>query len=130
MSAAETVRRLFDSFNRGDFEASLALIDEEIEWDEPPNMPDTGGTYHGHEGMVSGFRRYMGAWETLRVDPEELIAAGPDRVVVVTHWMGRSRAAGVEVDQRVSQLYELREGKVVRLRQFRTREEALEAAQA
>lgn len=124
----ETVRRLFEAFERGDFDAALALVDAKVEWDEPPDMPDTGGTYHGHTGMVAGFRRFLGAWEELRVEPEEVIDAPPDRVVVTTHWVGRSRRAGIEVDQRVAQVYELRDGKVLRLRQFREREDALRAA--
>ena len=35
----ETVRRLIDAFNRGDFEASLAFLDEEIEWHDPVEVP-------------------------------------------------------------------------------------------
>ena len=126
MSNAELVRALFDDFNRGDSEAALTRIHEDVEWDEPPDMPDTGGTYVGHEGMVKGFTRFMGAWETLRVDVEELIERG-DRVIATTHWVGTSRSAGIEVDQRVAQVYELEDGKVRRLRQFRTLDEALAA---
>ena len=39
-----------------------------------------------------------------------------------------SKGAGIEVEQRVAQLYELRHGKVTRVRQFRTRDEALAAS--
>ncbi len=124
--SAELVRQLFDDFNRGDFEAALAKIDEDVEWGDPPDMPDTGGTYRGHAAMIDGFRRFMGAWEELRVDLDELIEEG-DRVVALTHQVGRSRGTGIEVDQHIAQVYEFSDGKVTRVRQFRTREEALAA---
>ena len=129
MAGAELVRRLFDEFGRGDFEAALALIDDDVEWGAPPDMPDSGDTYRGHEGLVKGFGTFMGAWEELRTELEDCFEVG-GRVVALTHWIGRSRGTGIEVDQRVAQVYELHGGKVVRVRQFRTREEALEAAGA
>ena len=124
---ADVVRRLFDAFNRGDFEGALALVQDDVEWGEPPDIPDTGGVYRGHEGLVAEFARFLEAWEELRVDLEEMTHVG-GQVVVLTHWIGRSRGTRIEVDQRVAQVYELRDGKVARVRQFRTHEEALAAA--
>ena len=128
MSPAETVRRLFDHFARGDFDGAMELLAEDVEFGEPPDMPDTGGTYHGHDGVRAGFRSFMGAWAELRVDTEELIEAGPDRVIALTRWQGRSRGSEIEVEQRVAQLYVVRDGKVTSVRQFHTREEAEAAA--
>ena len=124
---AQTVRDLFADFGRGDFESALAKVREDVDWGEPPDMPDTGGGYHGHEGLVKSFARFMGAWQELRVDIVELVEVG-DRVAVMTHWAGRSKGTGIEVDQRVAQVYEFRGGKVARVRQFRGLEEALAAA--
>jgi uncharacterized protein len=124
--SAELVRRLFDDFSRADVESAFAKIDQDVEWGEPPDMPDTGGTYRGHAAMVHGFRRFMGAWEELRVDLDAVIEEG-DRVVALTHWVGRSRGSGIEVDTRIAQVYEFRDGKVARVRQFRTPGEALAA---
>jgi ketosteroid isomerase-like protein len=126
MSNADLVRSLFDDFNRGDFEAAFAKIEGDVDWGEPPDMPDTGGAYRGHEGLVAGFGRFMGAWESISVDLEEVVERA-GRVVVQTHWRGRSKGTGIEVDQRVAQVYELRDGKVTRVRQFRTLDEALAA---
>ena len=126
MSNADLVRTLFDDFNRGDFEAALAKVAEDVDWGEPPDMPDTGGAYRGHDGLTKGFARFLGAWESIRVDLEEVTAHG-ERVVVMTRWHGRSKGTGIEVDQRVAQVYELRDGKVTRVRQFRSLDEALAA---
>ena len=124
MSNAELVRSLFDDFNRGDFETAFSKIDDDVDWGEPPDMPDTGGAYRGHDGLVEGFGRFMRAWESISVDLDDVLERG-DRVVVQTHWRGRSKGTGIEVDQFIAQVYELQDGRVTRVRQFRTMEEAL-----
>lgn len=127
MGDVEAVRELFANFNRGDFDAALAKLDPEVDWGEPPDMPDAGGAYRGREGVVAEFGRFMSAWDSLRVDLEEVEEVG-GRVVVLTRWLGRSKGTGIEVDQHVAQVYELRDGRVVRVRQFRTLDEARTAA--
>jgi hypothetical protein len=123
---AEIVRRMFDDFNRGDFDAALALVDERVEWEVPPGLPDSMGAWTGHRELFDGFARFIGGWERLTSELEVLREA-EGRVVVDTRWHGRSRGTGIEVDQHIAQVYELRDGKVTRVRQFRTREEALGA---
>jgi ketosteroid isomerase-like protein len=125
--SADLIRQLFDDFNRGDFEAALAKIHHDVDWGHPPDMPDVSEAWRDRDQMSAGIARFMGAWEHLTVSLEVLDDAG-DRVVVDTRWAGRSRGTGIEVDQSFAQIYELRDGKIARVRQFRTREEALEAA--
>jgi ketosteroid isomerase-like protein len=124
---AALVRALFGDFNSGDFEAALAKLDPDVDWGEPPDMPETVGSYEGRRGVVAEFGRFMSAWAELDVDLEEVHEVG-ERVVVLTHWRGRSKGAGIEVDQRVAQVYELRDGRVIKVRQFRRLSEALAAA--
>ena len=125
--SAAIVRALFDDFARGDYEAALARLDPDVDWGEPPDMPETSGGYRGRDGVVSEFGRFMSAWAELRVDLEQVEEVG-ERVVVLTHWHGRSAGTGIEVDQRVAQVYEFRGGRVARVRQFREFPEALAAA--
>ena len=126
-SNADIVRELFGDFGRGDFDAALAKLDPEVDWGEPPDMPETVGAYSGREGVVAEFGRFMSAWAELQVDLEQVEQAG-ERVVVLTRWRGRSKGTGIEVDQRVAQTYELRDGLVVRVRQFRELRDARNAA--
>lgn len=127
-ASVDTVRALFDDFNRGDFEAALRWLTEDVDWGPPPDMPEGGGEYRGHDAVVREFSRFMGVWEQLRVGLVDAADVG-ERVLATTHWDGRSRS-GIDVDQHVFQVYELRDGKVARVRQFRTRDEALAAASA
>ena len=65
-------------------------------------------------------------WEFFEVDYEELRDFG-DRVLVSGHWHARGRASGVELENPGTYLYEIKGGKVVSMRTFTDRAEALEA---
>jgi len=122
----EIVRAMLDAFDRGDFEASLAFLDEDVEWIDPPEVPGAG-VHHGRDEVRRWFVRWLGAWESYVAKAEEVIGAG-DQVVVVNYERGRGKGSGVEVENRSANVFDLREGKVTRKRPFRTRTEALEAA--
>ena len=57
----------------------------------------------------------------------EYIDAG-DSVVVAFRWWGRGKSSGVPVESDFFGVHDLRDGKIVRFRQYDTRAEALEAA--
>jgi uncharacterized protein len=126
----EIVRRVYDAVARRDTESVLALYDPEIEWDGTRHPMSGLGedVYHGHEGLRRWSRGWYEAWEDLEDICEELIDAG-DHVVSISTMRGRGRASGVEVEWTLNYgVWTIREGKVVRVAWFRTREEALEAA--
>jgi ketosteroid isomerase-like protein len=60
--------------------------------------------------------------------PEEIVAVSEEKVVVVVRSEARGRLSGAEVGGRVAHLWTLRDGKVVRLQLFRSREAAIDAA--
>lgn len=131
----EVVRRVYDAARHRDSKAVLALYDPEVELDNSRlgvmGFAGPGrGTYHGHEGLRRFFRDWHEAWESIDYDYDELIDTGGDKVVAVVTRRGRGRASGVEVEQRFGLVWTVREGKVVRVAWFPTREEALEAAGA
>jgi ketosteroid isomerase-like protein len=127
----EVVRRVFDAAARGDSAGVLAFYDPEVEWD----MSRGGlggvvdrGVYHGHDGLRRYFRLRSEAWETITDDCGELIDAG-ERVISVVTVRARGRASGVEVEsQNLVGIWTIRQGKIVRVVWFPSRDEALEAA--
>ena len=121
----KVVRAMVDAFDRGDFETCLAALDEDVSWQDPPDMPG-GGLNHGRDEVARSFVRWLPAWENFRGEIEELLDAGDD-VVAVTRMRGRGRASGIEVDLKSAQVYEVRDGKIVKVRQFRERADALAA---
>jgi ketosteroid isomerase-like protein len=123
----EIVRRMYDAWNRGDFEAALSYIHPDVEWSDPPDNPGAR-TWRGHEGVQGALTAWMGAWEDYRYELRELINCGDDRVLVAGWQTGRGKGSGVEISEENFSVFSVSEGKVVKQRMFRHRAEALQAA--
>jgi ketosteroid isomerase-like protein len=65
--------------------------------------------------------------DEVRFDVDELVDAG-DRVIAVSRMVARSHTTGIDVEQAVSLVWTLRDGRAVRLDPYATREEAARAA--
>jgi ketosteroid isomerase-like protein len=122
----EVVRQMLDAFHRGDFDASLAFLDQDVEWHDPPDVPG-GGVHRGPEEVRRWTAGWLAAWDSYTAEAEEVIDAG-DQVVVVHYERGRGKGSGVEVEHRVANVFDLRDGRVVRKLPFANRSDALEAA--
>lgn len=130
----EVVRRLYDAVARRDTEAVLELYDSEIEWDGSRNrwseVLPARATWKGIENLKNLFRTYYEMWESFDDEVEELIDAG-DHVVAVVNSRGRGRESGLEVEWLGNAgLWTVRDGRIVRVVWFPTREEAMKAAGA
>lgn len=122
----ELTRASFEAFNRGDIDAVLARLAPDVEVYADPELPNSG-TFHGPDGALVWFERWLEVWETFSIDVEEVIPVGDSLVVcVVQH--GRGRGSGVEVDMRSAYVVTIRDGRTTRLHLYLDREKALEVA--
>lgn len=121
----EVVRSWFERFARGDSEEALEYIDPAIETFEGPELPGASA-YSGHAGLVAAYEHWAGQWDDFHMELEELIDAGRD-VVAVTRHHGTGRASGAAVETLVAYALTVDGGKIVRLRIFDTKAQALEA---
>ena len=48
--------------------------------------------------------------------------------LVIARYLGRGERSGIELDQRISSVHRLRDGMIVSVRDYASREEALDAA--
>lgn len=123
----ELVRQGFDLLAAGGVEALIPFIHPDLEITIPPELSLEPATYRGVEGLRRYFESFYEAVAEVRFEPDEFIAVG-DRVVVPAHVVVRGRESGVEAGQRVVQVWELRDGRAIRVTPFATLEEALAAA--
>ena len=118
----EVVREAWDAYSRGDYERIAGFHDPHI---VVVTLED--GAVYGNEAVLANYERWDEAWEGAEATLEEVIGHG-DRVFVAARFHAHGRASGVEVDTGLYEVYTVREGKVLRIDEYATRDEALEAA--
>jgi ketosteroid isomerase-like protein len=102
------VRRIFDAFDRGDYDDLVADVAHDVRFDAPDVLP-WGGTRHGHDGlrtMLETLREHVdGGWG----DPDDILDAG-DRLVVLGRLRGTARATGAGFETPFAQIWALADG--------------------
>jgi ketosteroid isomerase-like protein len=121
----ELVREIIDALNRGDVDGMLARMDSGFEW-RPLETSPVAGVYRGHEQVRGYIEDWLTTFDRLHLDLEDPREAG-DHVVAMVHGHGRGRASGLELDNRFCQVWTLGRGIALRMREYPTREEGLEA---
>jgi ketosteroid isomerase-like protein len=124
----EVVRRSCEAFVAGDAETAMAALDPQIEWHATVGGIDEGQIARGHEEVVQAFLDYFEVWERLEMRAEKFIDAGGDDVVVFWHEVAKGRESGVVVETDTGTVQTVRDGKIIRVRSYMDRAEALEAA--
>jgi ketosteroid isomerase-like protein len=100
-------------------------LSDNIEWQPPSDEPDNGRR-RGADAVTAYVREWAATFDDYRCEVEELIDR--QRCVVaplVLH--GRIGEAGQELSIPLTQVWTISDGKVVLVREYRTKEEALEA---
>jgi ketosteroid isomerase-like protein len=123
----ELVRRSYDAFNRPDFDRLAQFLHPEVELSPALVGPGVRSHYRGHEEVKGFWKTITEVWDSMTVEPKELIEAPDGRVVAVENWRVRGRD-GIEIDTEMTDVYEIRDGFCVRIEGFRDKSEALKAA--
>ena len=124
----EIVRDAAAAFNRGDLDAWLEYLADDIDHRAAEGALDDRGPMHGKDAVRAHLDDWVGTFDDFKSEPVELIEAGEDKVIAVTRISGLAKLSGVEIDLTYAALYTIRDGKIVRGREYWTRDEALEAA--
>jgi ketosteroid isomerase-like protein len=126
----QTVQRVIEAWNADDLDAFLAELDADVEWQPAiePGLEGKATTYRGHDGARKVWREDRGeSWERLTNRPHEFRDLG-ESVLALGHLDLTGRRTGIEFSQEVGEVFDLRAGKIVRIRDFLTHAEALEAS--
>jgi ketosteroid isomerase-like protein len=124
----EIVRRSFEAFSRGDFETALAAHHPDVEWCTAADEPDSQ-VYSGIDGVRRLIATIDEPWENRfggAVVLGDFVVHGP---WVVVPWRARlqGRGSGIEVELLETYAVLLEAGRIVRVDEYRTTEQALDA---
>lgn len=113
----ELVKGTYEAFGRGDVPAVLGAFADNIEWYEAEGMP-YGGLHRGGEAVAQNvFGPIAEDVEGFAVTHEELIGSG-ETVAAVVRYTGTGKETGKTLDLPVVHIWDLRDGKLARFRQF------------
>jgi ketosteroid isomerase-like protein len=126
--AIAALRDAYAAFNRGDMDAAVVSLDENIEWIEPKEFPG-GRAYHGRESAKQYLAQSRAAWAEVSSEPEQFIPAG-NRIVVLVHARVRAKGSSEWQDVRLADVYTFQGGKAIQMRAFANRDEAMHWAGA
>jgi ketosteroid isomerase-like protein len=119
----DVVRRLYEAHGGPKFDAvTEEVYDPEIEW----HASEGFGVLHGRPAVLGHLKDFANAFDDWQVVPVELIDANTE-VVAVNHASGTGKGSGVSLDAHYAVVYSFHASKIVLVREYATRAEALEA---
>jgi ketosteroid isomerase-like protein len=113
----DLVKSCYAAFARGDVAAVLGAFAEDIEWVEAEGMP-YGGVYRGPEAVAQNvFGPITEDIDGFALVTGEFIASD-GAVAAVVRYTGTGKASGKPVDVPAVHVWDIRDGKMARFRQY------------
>jgi len=123
----ELTMQATDAFNRRDVKASIALWDEEGVWSPAiETLTEGRRTYRGHAEIRQYYRDLAEFAVETHVEWSDVRDLG-DQVLCLGRFSMKF-VSGAELEQEVGGIYTWRNGKLLELRPYMSKAEALEAA--
>jgi uncharacterized protein len=123
----DLIRRGLEAFNSEDMERILAFVDPDFETVVSGELSAEPDTYRGHDGVRRYFESFRDAMDEIRFEPERFWDAG-EAVVVALCLTARGRQTAIRVEQRIAQVWSIRDGRAIGVRTYASIAEALRAA--
>lgn len=113
------VRKSIEAFDRGGISAAAEYFDDDIEL-QSSGLITSAATYRGKSEVIDYVKRVEGALDDIRWKALELIEC-PEAIVACIRVTGH----GGKLDLIIASGYWIRDGKIVRIRSWHSREAAL-----
>ncbi|MEO7198460.1 MAG: nuclear transport factor 2 family protein [Solirubrobacterales bacterium] len=126
----DIVRRAFDAFNDGDWDAAAELADPEVEWHAPEGFaaPDAARFLRGKRTVREMWASFFSVWDEWEMTPGTLLAGQDETVFLPVRFTARGHGSGVPMTMDFFQVYAFRAEKILRIYNHLDRSEAVEAA--
>lgn len=125
--AEELIRELCDALNAGDVEAAAELTHPDVVQYGTRGGIDQDRVFRGRQSLVDYWNDVGDTWAAVRFEPERIIDSG-DAIVVFWHETARSARSELEIETETAAVLKVRDGKIVELRGYMDRADALRAA--
>ncbi len=114
-TATDLIRSFYAALSTGDAPTALSLMAEDIEWHTMWHYKVLGrGPQNVAEGLLMPL---MAEWASFALTPTDYIADG-DTVVSLGSFTGVHGMSGKSVDAAYAHVWEVRDGKIQRFRQY------------
>jgi ketosteroid isomerase-like protein len=124
----EIVRAMYDAFARRDRATLVSHLDPAMRVYDRPLHPEAS-VYEGPEGFLRFAQTDWAAFDEVSYEPQDFLDRGA-YVVVPIKQSGRGKGSALGVEERIVNVWKLRDGKCVELRNYSTIAEALAAVAA
>jgi len=121
----EIVRKAFEAWNAGDMDAFREFYDPDIIVRPPEGWPEPG-PFVGREAVMGQWEQLRETWDADEVEPIGDFVDAADRVVVRQAWRGAGH--GPSLNMEMTNVFMVRNGRIVYQEVFWDHTEALEAA--
>ena len=122
---AETLRRIYDEWGRGNFRAGTELFDLNVLLVLRPEFPEPGA-YVGPERIGGYMHDLLASYAGFAIAGKDFVAAG-DSVVVEVHQTGTGATSGAPTSHDYFQVWTFRGDSVIRIESIYDRRDALAA---
>jgi ketosteroid isomerase-like protein len=109
----EIVKAMNATLNGGDLDGALTRVSRDAEVRDLANGPDQPTVIRGTDQMKQVWALWLEAFDELHAHLEEVFDAG-NAVVCKAHWIGRGTTSGMSIDARQFDVFELRDGTIIR----------------
>jgi ketosteroid isomerase-like protein len=123
----EVVRGMLQAFADGGLDAMAEFWNPDIDWRAAEGAIDDVGEMHGPVAVRRYIQDWIDTFDDFSVVVEELRGVGDDHVLSIQGLKGRANLSGIETDLRYALVSTVRDGKVVRAREYLRVEDALKA---
>ncbi len=116
---AALVQEAYDGFAKGDAGPLVAILDDDVEWNEAEHSIHwPGGPFRGMQAVLEGVVGPLARdFDGFRIDVDRISVAG-DTVFVEARYRATAKATGKALDALAAHIWDFRDGKVVRWQQY------------
>jgi len=120
MTNVDLLRKLYDTFGRGDIPGVLGMMSPAVRWYQAEGNPyqPSGEPWVGPDAVLNKLFMRIGAeWDGFTVHPKSFHGAD-DTVVVEGRYTGTFKPTGKNLDAQMCHVWDVKDGKVVRFQQY------------